>query len=501
MIEADIKGFLNDRTPNDPLFKPLNKQIEDIRSDISIINNSVEYERNRRLFKEANAHLKEVTVTTTSTSFLSNARGSFNQSNMFLSTHYINSIGFGHVNTFQFKISDNMLNFAYLYTDGGSATYSSWKLAGAYNNCFLAAGTRSAMTFAGLPSSNDGWTSMDMSADANIICLTKNVAGERLIVLRKNDASNTAYTAVTVDKQPTANLTSLSISGDGTKIFMTMATAPYLLIYEANIDKTAYTQLSESSIGITISNTARLVVPSFDGSTFALGYSTNTAAQPALDVYRILLGDTHYTKVGVSHSTLTTLTTLYHGHRDGLQISRDGNTILAYFIHSSGSGNYVPIILKYNEDMKNFALNAAVHNNQLWRLNYNNVAYGGWPTSESNAQYRWRISADGNWLFCTSLLRHTASNGIYAQLSVMDISDGRIRRNISIHSTFFTNSSSSAVYCSQHIFWISPDMKYVLKGVIPYSNNQNSSPHYSYYLNYSGYSSYEILLLDDYWIS
>ncbi len=334
MIEADIKKFLNDRVPNDPEFKALNRQIEGLEGLLAAEADKEKLRRMRRRFANAAAYCAGVNFPNTAALYFPTARSQYNNSNIFLSSHYANNIGWGNTNTFKLKINDTMDTFVYLYTDGASASYTMWRLAGSYNgSTFLTQSTRTAISFTGLPS-DISYTAMDMSADGDIVCVTTGNEANRLTVLKRSSGSNTAYTAVTVDAQPSANASALCISGDGRVILVSHTAAPYLTVYMANADRSAYTRQSLAELGVSVSRAVYIAAASFDGATFALGYNQNTAVNPAADVYRQQPGGV-YAKAGVDYLSLYSLSTLCYEHREGLQLSRDGNTLLMFLRYSS----------------------------------------------------------------------------------------------------------------------------------------------------------------------
>lgn len=500
MIEADIKKFLNDRVPNDPEFKALNRQIEGLGGLLAAEADKEKLRRMRRRLANAADYCAGVNFPNTAALYFPTARSQYNNSNIFLSSHYANNIGWGNTNTFKLKINDAMDTFVYLYTDGASASYTMWRLAGAYNGgTFLAQSTRTAISFTGLPS-DISYTAMDMSADGDIVCVATGNEANRLTVLKRSSGSNTAYTAVTLDAQPGANASALCISGDGRVIFVSHTAAPYLTVYIANADRSAYTRQSLAELGVSVSRAVYIVAASFDGATFALGYNQNTAATPAVDVYRLQPGGV-YAPAGVDYLSLYSLGILCYGHREGLQISRDGNTLLMFLRQSTNY--YEPVILKFDQAGQRFAFDATEHNNQIWRLSYSATEYGG---GLSYRDINYELSADGNWLFSSQLYRSTSSPySVYNLLRVMDVSGGVIRQALPVHSALLSTTNPGdearygASYWAQHYFWVDPKMRFVWRGVIPYTNYTNDSPYYAYYLHYNSYASSDIIMLDGVW--
>jgi len=500
MIEADIKKFLNSRTPKDPLFRALDLKIDDVLSEVDSDRERAWHERRREIYRnrstETGGYLLEHGTSSTNVD-LGLA--------IYLANHYLNSFS-----TDVLRISDNMDRFAYLYTDNGSTTYTQKRIGGTYNPTVFTTANRAGMVFSDvLP--NISWTNLEMSNDGDIIFVTSAVQNNYLYIFKRDEESLNKYTIVELDQQPTAGIVDgtanaaypapTAISGDGRKIFCLSLQAPYLHVYYANEDRTKYIRQDIEEIGLPATQYVGWVCVSVDGNTVALGYNSSStgAGAKTFEVFKILPGDDKYTQVNVPGRPAATIGgNILPNFKRAMQLSRDGNRLILW-MYTQNQAIYYPYILDYNEETRLFAFDPAFHANQLWRLS-STYQYGVFSSS-TNYLPQTVLSPDGKWLFMTIYTRTTGSGGgVSWSLLASDISNGQVGLFRTIQTNqIMTGAPADGMFADVTFNWIDPKMRFILRGLSPNRTAVTGTNQYVY--NQTGNRSVSVVAIDPdfYW--
>lgn len=264
--------------------------------------------------------------------------------------------------TFMMKYSADGQTVCWMSTPM-SGTYTIWSLEGAQINGPVWQ-TNTPLDFSNVPITTiQNIAAIDMSEDGNIIVVGRKL-NDKLVILKRQNKSS-PYLVQNIDVQPetTMVISSLVISGDGRRIFIT-GTNPILVFYEANDDMTTWTRQSLTERGLSANGVRYNVKCNFDGSVVAIATSTLTVDSPPLDIFKIK-SENIYTNVGLNMLPLkpSDLQGFLYNYRYGLHVSRDGNRIV--LIGKTWVGSYIPYILNY-DDTTGFSFGPKEGSNHLY---------------------------------------------------------------------------------------------------------------------------------------